>query len=214
MASITYTARREFEPTISVTRTDISVASADDSFNAATGLLGFENDTWILVSGFTNAVNNGWFQVNGNSTATKISQDTTTALVTEAAGASITIKGYKRGLDQQYSMDFLLDRADRSVEVLKETKRALGGGASETLVQRRDVFIDVATNLILEANIKQWREFLASVEGEETFTLDRYGTNAVPVEPLQVVLVNSDYQEARDSNLMRYRLAFKVRVAN
>ena len=213
MARITYTAKREIEPSTvaQIISAGISVASADDSFNAAAGLSGLLNDEWILVSGFANAVNNGWFQLSANSTSTKISQDTTTALVTEAAGPSITIKGYKRGFNQQYNIDnFLVEQANRNVKIIKNVQRALGGGQPEVLTHRRDVMIDVTTGLILETNIKQWREFLASVEGGELFTFDRYGTIAVPVEPLQVYLADDGYTETRDSNLMRYRISFTV----
>jgi hypothetical protein len=217
MATITYTALRDMEPTITVVASNISAAAADDSFNAASGLLGFLNDEWILVSGFVNAANNGWFQLSANSTALKISQDTTTSLVTEAAGPLVTIKGYKRGYNQPYQMEFSLDQADRRVAVVKSVQRALSGVAAETLLQRRDVFLDVASNLILETglyNIKQWREFFASVESGESFTFDRYGTIALPVEPKSAVLEGEGYTESRDSNLMRYRISYGLRLLN
>jgi len=152
---ITYTALREFEPTISVAADDISVSGTDDSFNAPAGLLGFLDTEWILVSGFANAVNNGWFQLDGNSTATKISQDTTTSLVTEAAGPDVMIQGYKRGINQQYSIEAGLQMADRSVKVARNSRQAIGGGAPEVLLYRREVFIDVRTTSIEEPYMPQ-----------------------------------------------------------
>ena len=213
MARITYIAKRDFEPSTvaQIFSAGISVSGTDDSFNAASGLSGLINNEWILVSGFNNAANNGWFQLSANSTSTKISQDTTTSLVTESSGVAVTIKGYKRGFGQSYDIDnFLVERADRNVKVVKNVQRALSGGQPEVLTHRRDVTFDITTGLILEADIKKWREFLASVEGGESFTLDRYGTVASPSEPLLVYLEDDSYSEVRDSNLMRYRISFTV----
>lgn len=211
MSAITYTALREIVPTISVTSTGISVDAADDSFNAASGLLGFLDNEWIKVSGFVNAANNGWFQINGNSTATKITQDTSTALVTEAAGPTITIQGYKRGLNESYQIEAGLEVADRRVKTVRSLKQPIGGGAPEVLLHRREVYLDVRTTSLEEAVMPQWREFLASVEGGELFTFDRYGTIAAPVEPKSVMLVSDDYREAREF-MFRYRLSFQVRL--
>lgn len=217
MSRITYTALREFEKTIAVTSAGISAAAADDSFNSASGLSGFLNDEWIFVSGFANAANNGWFQLNGNSSATKISQDTTTSLVTESAGPTVTIQGYKRGLNQSYDLEFYTERLDRSVQVSRSTKQPMGGGAPEVLLRRRDAFIDVSVigplgEPLTEEQIPQWREFLASVEGGEPFVFDRYGTVAVPVELLTVMLASESYAEERVASRRLYKLAFQVKV--
>jgi len=220
MATITYTALREFEPTLTVVSSAISVADTDDSFNAAAGLSGFLDDEWILVSGFANAANNGWFQLNGNSTATKILQDTSAALVTEATGPSVTIKGYKRGMSQSYNLEFYTERAARSVQVKRSMQQPMGGGAPEVLTFRRETFVDVAVlgplgALITEAQMLQWREFLASVEGGETFTFDRYGTIAAPVEAKSAMLASEDYVEERIVGVGGagfYKLSFMVRL--
>jgi hypothetical protein len=211
MSVITYIALRDLEPTIVVTQDDISVSAVDDSFNAPAGLLGFLDNEWILVSGFSDPINNGWFQLNGNSTAAKILQDSTTPLVTEAAGNDITIQGYKRGLNETYSMEAGLSVADRSVKVVKNSKQPLGGGSPETLLHRREVFLDVRTTSLEEVVMGQWREFLASVEGGEPFTFDRYGSLVSPVEPKTVELVSDSYAEAREF-MFRYRISFRVRV--
>jgi hypothetical protein len=222
MGAITYIALREFEPTgYAKTGTDISAAAGDDSFNAtSTVLTGLLNDEWILVEGFANAANNGWFQANGNSTSTKIAQDTTTSLVTEAAGPMVTITGYRRGLDQTYTLEFYSERVDRSVQVKRSVQQPMGGGAPEVLTYRRETFVDVRIlgplgALLTETQILQWREFLASAEGGETFTFDRYGTVAVPVEPKSAILERPDYMEERIAgagNAGMYKLGFRVRL--
>lgn len=222
MGAITYTALREFEPTgYSKTGTDISAAAADDSFNAtSTVLTGLLDNEWILVSGFANAANNGWFQANGNSTATKISQDTSAALVNEAAGPTVAIVGYRRGLNQAYDLEFYTERVDRSVKVMRNQQQPMGGGAPEILTYRRETYIDVVIlgplgALLTEVQILQWREFLASVEGGEAFTFDRYGTIAVPVEAKSTMLTSEGYMEERVAGVAGaglYKLSLQVRL--
>lgn len=222
MGAISYTALREFEPTgYSKTGTDISAAAADDSFNAtSTVLSGLLDNEWILVAGFANAANNGWFQANGNSTSTKISQDTTTALVTEAAGPSVSIVGYRRGLSQGYDLEFYTEKVDRSVKVIRNQQQPMGGGAPEVLTYRRETYVDVVIlgplgALLTEVQILQWREFLASVEGGETFTFDRYGTIAAPIEAKSAMLASEGYMEERVAGIANaglYKLSFQVRL--
>lgn len=214
MSVITYSAKREIEPTgYSKTGTDLSVAAADDSFNSvSTSLLGLANDEWIKAAGFANAVNNGWFQANAASTAVKITQDTTTALVTEAAGPQVSIVGYKRGAGQQYSIEFTPRKLERRARVKREQHVALGG-SSETIRHRRDVYWDIVTGRVLEAQLAQWREFLASVEAEETFTIDLYGTIAVPgTQIFEAVLDSDDYSEDRLGAIQRYTIGFRLRL--
>src|SRR5689334_13157847 len=78
MASVTYTALREIEPTgYAKTAGDLAAAPADDSFTATTTVLtGLLADQWVLVAGFAHADNNGWFQVLADSTASKVLQVT------------------------------------------------------------------------------------------------------------------------------------------
>jgi len=213
MSVFTYTALREIEPTgYSKAASDISVAAADDSFNqVAAGLLGLLDNEWFLVAGYANAVNNGWFQANGNSTTTKITQDTTTSLVTEAAGPAVTIVGYKRGLNQSYSLE-IGATGDRNAKVTRNVQQPMGGGAPEVLLHRRETLIQITTGYISEAQIAQWREFLASVEGGETFTIDLLGTVAAPVEPLSAMLESEEYTEMRVGDSSSYQLSFSVRI--
>ena len=213
MSVITYTALREIEPTgYSKAAADISVDAADDSFNqVAAGLLGILDNQWFLVAGYANAVNNGWFQANGNSTTTKITQDTTAALVTEAVGPSVTIVGYYRGLGESYNLEIGM-RSDRSAKVNRNVQQPLGGGAPEVLLHRRDTVLAVTTGYISEAQIKQWREFLASVEGGETFTIDLLGTVAAPVDPVSVMLESEEYTEMRAGDSTSYQISFSVKL--
>lgn len=220
---ITYIAVREIEPAgYTKTGTDISAAASDDSFNSVTtDLSGLLNNQWALVSGFVNTSNNGWFQANGNSTSTKITQDTTTSLITEAAGAIISIVGYKRGFGQSYDLEFYSEKAERLVKLDRNVHKPIGGGAAEVLFMHQDVLVDVSAigangEGITEAQIPQYREFLASVSAGEIFTFDRYGTIAVPVDPRSAQLENGDYSEELivGGSDKRYKISFSVRLVN
>jgi hypothetical protein len=213
MGSISYTALREIEKLAYLkSGTDIFAAAVDDSFNATTtDLSGLLDDQWIEATGFADPANNGWFQAFGNSTATKINQDTSAALVDEGPGPSIVLQGHVRGLNQLYAIDIEFGKADRRADVRRRRNVAVGG-AVETVLQRRDVLWSLTTDFIAEAGLAQWREFLASVEGGESFVVDPYGTAAAPDTPLVVSLESDSYQENRVAP-RQYTIDFTVRVA-
>lgn len=76
-----------------LTATDISAATADDSFNsvaAAFNVTTILPGHWIKVSGFATAANNGIFKVVSVTTAKIV---VSANLVNEAAGPSVTVKG-------------------------------------------------------------------------------------------------------------------------
>jgi len=188
MTAFVYTATRSLEKTsFNVTGTDISVDSTDDSFNATTtSLLGVLNNEWIDVNGFsTNAVNNGWFQVNGDSIATKIIEDSFTPLVTEAVGDIVTIQGYKRGLNQSYSIQTSSHDLTPSDRPVINSRTSLDGKV-ETIFSRIDAGWNILTDFISESSWNQWLEFMRSVSGGEPFSFDAFGSIASPDNPIQV----------------------------
>lgn len=212
MPVITYTAKREIETTgYSKSGTDISVNGTNDTFNSvSTSLTGLADNEWVKVAGFANAANNGWFQANGASTATQITQDTSTVLVTEAAGPSITLVGYKRGLNQQYSHEFDAQELTRSAEVTRRQSKSLSG-VVETLRHRREAFWQIELTPIAKADLLRWREILHSIDAGEAFTFDPYGTIASPDAPLSCDLVADSYIERRESYSSYFTIAFRVR---
>lgn len=214
MSTITYVAVRKIEKTGYLkTGTDISAAASDDSFNAtSTNLSGLLDNQWIKVSGFANAANNGWFQVNGNSTTTKISQDTTTSLVTEAAGPAVIITGYKRGFGQSYQLEFGGEVLDRSSEANSEANQPMADVAPEVVLYREEALEQVRTQALDQTTMNQFREMLSSVRAGESFTFDKYGTIASPSNPLPAVLVGKTYAEQRENVSFKYRVSFTVRV--
>lgn len=139
------------------------------------------------------------------------------ALVTGAAGPAVSIVGYKRGLGQSYNLEFYSEVSDRSVKTFRSMKQPLGGGAPETLFFRDEKFVGVTIlgptgDGITEALMLQYREFLASVAGGETFTFDRYGTIAAPVESKTAILSSEGYSEERIEKTRLYKLSFQVRL--
>lgn len=213
MPVITYTAKREIEKTaFFVSGSDISVDGVDDSFNSLTNdLSGLLDNEWANVVGFAAGANNGWFQANGNSTTAKITQDTSTVLVTEAVGAAVTIQGHVRGLGVAYTLDFDAQVLARSGDITQVTHTSEGGNA-QTLKKRHEFFWDVVTVPIEPAALPQFREFIHSVDAGETFTFDAEGRLATPVEPVLCDLQIKNYKEQRVSNSNLKSIAFRVRV--
>jgi hypothetical protein len=133
------------------------------------------------------------------------------ALVTAAAGPVVTLTGYKRGLGQSYSLEPQFEQAERSVKMKRNEVQPLADVPPEVLLHRRETHFEMLTDILTEAELPQWREFLASVAAGESFTLDRYGTLAAPVEARQAVLASDDYSEKRLGGQL-YRIAFSARV--
>ena len=212
MSAITYTAKRNIETNgFSASGTDISASTTDDSFNSASiDLSGGLDDEWILVAGFTETANNGWFQNNGVPTSTKIIQDTGN-LTTEAVWDAITITGYKRGSGIAYSFDIKTSSRNRSVKSRKAVSESLSG-VRETLFNNRIETWSIATPPLAPADMPQIREFIESTMGGETFTFDPYGTVAVPDDPKSCELDSSTYTESEVDFTGYVRVSFNVRV--
>jgi len=112
---------------------------------------------------------------------------------------------------ESYTLESQFEQGERSVRVVSNKHQPLGGGAPHVLLNRREVEFRLSTDVLTEAELPQWREFFASVEGGEEFTLDRYGTIAAPVEPKQAVLSSESYEEQRLGGQL-YRIAFSVLI--
>jgi hypothetical protein len=77
--------------TVTITAATIASATADDSFNdSGAGFGAYTPNSWIYVSGFAAANNNGWFKV-ATATASKITVANGSGITVEAEGASVTI---------------------------------------------------------------------------------------------------------------------------
>jgi hypothetical protein len=131
--------------------------------------------------------------------------------VTEAAGPTVTIASYYRGLNQSYQMEFQSSQSDRSVNFKRNSQVALGGGAPDVLFHRSDKLLTVTTQILSELQMGQFREIIGSVGAGETLTFDRYGTIAAPNDPQIMVLESDSYQEQRATQVFDYRVTFTLR---
>jgi hypothetical protein len=212
MPSLTYTALRRLERLAFgvAAVTDISASTTDDSFNSTvTSLAGLVNGNWLLAAGFANAGNNGWHPVNASSSANKVTVGTN--LVTESAGATVSLTGYKRGSGQSYGLDF-------EAALIKPTTRAekhrviTWGGRAESNLIRLDQEWEFRTLPIHQDDVGQWREIFASLAAGESFTLDPYGTLASPSgEQFQAELLTVQHVEARVGVSQYFTFDLKVR---
>ena len=108
------------------------------------------------------------------------------------------------------TLDFNCEAIDRETTP-KETTRIALGGDYETRRERTDVSYAITVSPVLEASFDDFRQFLDSVDGGESFTLDPYGTAGSPVLPVAVTLEKKGYKEQRVAH--RYLKAnFKARV--
>lgn len=220
MPAITYTALRSITRTsfetlvntgISVTSTGSPNVSTFNDSASPGNLSGLLNAQWIYVAGFTTAVNNGWHQVSGTSSANGIV--VTTILTAEAAGNSIEILGYLRGSEQSYSIDVRFTADDRQRQVTKIQSVALSGN-TETLTQRREDFFNITSQVLdtTATNYDQFIEFLDSCESGETFDFDRVGSVATPVDPRTCRIDGNGYTEQRLENITDRRISFRIRA--
>ena len=85
-------------------------------------------------------------------------------------------------------IDFQEARKSRSVE---KTVQRSQGGAMEVLKHRTDVLWDITFEPVSGFRLRQMREFIASTEGGESFSMDPYGGSA----PLQVKRIDGGSSE-------------------
>lgn len=111
------------------------------------------------------------------------------------------LRSLKGGVTANDPIDFDFDATaiDRSARSIKSSSRSLSG-KTETLRDRTEVFWNITMKPLPEANIEDYRQFLDSVDGGETFTLDPYGTSAAPISPVACILESRSYTEKRQSH--------------
>lgn len=134
------------------------------------------------------------------------------ALATEVAGPSVTLTGYRRGLGQTYQFEMPVDQLDRSSKAIRTVQQPMDDTAPETILYREENYDAVRTGRVTEAQLGQYREFYSSVVAGELFTYDKYGTIAVPDNPLPAILSSDSYSEVREGSDFTYRVPFQVRV--
>ncbi len=223
MTVFTYSAKRGMQATGQAIIADANIAASlagspqvstfVTSNSPATDLSVFTDGYWLKSSGWTDSNNNEWFLIDGVPTVNLVTLDPLiNNVVTEAAGNDITLTEYYRGVGQSYSIESSVRLGNVMQDVGYRNEAVSISGKKETLFQRRLTTYDLQVGVIDGADFPQWREFLASVMGGETFTFDAYGTIASPDDPVLARLAG-DPTYTRIDNLEKYLIAFKVELA-
>lgn len=129
-----------------------------------------------------------------------------------AAVSYIALRSLRAGVTENdpISYDFEVSAVDRTTK--PQTGKAVSlSGWTETVRDRTDELYKITTVPVLEADFDHFRQFLDSCDGGEQFTLDPYGTIAVPVQAMNCILETRGYKEKRVSQ--RYlSVTFTARV--
>ena len=127
--------------------------------------------------------------------------------ITYTAKRSV-IAGHTAGTD--YSIDVVLEQADKSVRPVVDQQRSISG-AQETLLHRVDVTWQIVIGSINNAGLPAMREFLDSVYAGEAFIIDIYGSVATADSPINVE-ATPGYQERRVNGTNWYVVPMTLRV--
>ena len=103
-----------------------------------------------------------------------------------------------------------MQQYDRKPIIKARESRALSG-ATETVLERIDYEYTFATVPPQDSALQaKFREFMASVAGGETFTIDPLGTEATPDNPITVQLIPNTYSERREA-VLYFSYLFRAR---
>lgn len=102
-----------------------------------------------------------------------------------------------------------IERGDRTMDESIEESVSLSGVGRETQLDRYEYKLSIKTVPVPVADLARWREFQASVLAGETFSLDLWGTKAVPDSVITVSMVKGSFKETRHSPLY-YQFDFQV----
>jgi len=186
MTAINFTATKKNVPTgYSLGGTDLFLLASDNSINSTvTDLAGTAVGEWVYLQGTT--IDDGWYEVLLPSGANKIVLDA--AFTDDPAGPNMTMVGYYH--EPGASLDIEIDPTvlDQSTDVVTRTSESLSG-IKDTLLHRQVDYWNVTTGFITAAEMPYWLEFLASVAAGAQFIFDPYGSVAVPVDPVNCVMV-------------------------
>lgn len=133
---------------------------------------------------------------------------TYTAKDRNIGGRSALVSGHS--VDTEYSLETDAPQLDVDYPPERTEHVSLGGQYAGTL-HRIDEVWSVTTDHIEEADVANWKEWVASVSAMESFTFDPYGTIATPDAPVTAVLSGKP-QLNRIQTLKVYQYQFKVIV--
>ena len=117
---------------------------------------------------------------------------------------------FDKVLGIEYNFDFDISNASESPKTNRHTSRSLSGKEQSTFYSHDDIWS--ITSTIITKGSTEWnnfREFIYSVRGGETFTLDVFGTDISPDNPL-VVIINNNSAGYNHVQIDLYRIGFSA----
>lgn len=118
------------------------------------------------------------------------------------------VSGHVAGAE--YSFDFDVSNASESPKTNRHTSRSLSGKSQSTLYSH-DYIWSVTSTTITKGSVewRNFREFISSVRGGESFTLDIFGANSSPDNPL-VMIINNNSAGFNHAQIDLYRVSFSA----
>lgn len=121
------------------------------------------------------------------------------------------IGGHTIGVE--YSIETAFQQNDPSTAEVGTGRIPLGGGAGEYELDRIDELVALQSDIVTEANLLLWKEFLTSVQAREQFSVDLTGTIASPGTDLDCVIHRGGFNPRRSAaGLQLYLFSFTVRL--
>lgn len=109
--------------------------------------------------------------------------------------------------------EFRLNSRKRSRKFVGKKSTALSG-VVESIKYRAELSYSCQSALMVPESLEEARyeEMFASVENSEPFTFDRYGTIAVPDDPVQCIMVSVSFPQSEQGKKY-HRYGFVIREA-
>lgn len=102
------------------------------------------------------------------------------------------VAGHNAGDPQTIEHDLQARVPQKRVE--RFVARGYSGLREESVLFRRETLIEVITQWFPTAQEDDWTEFMDSTDNGDIFTIDLYGTVAVPVSPISAVRTENNWQ--------------------
>lgn len=114
-------------------------------------------------------------------------------------------------VDTAYDLDFEMSNYNTSGRTDRRINKTING-TRETVRMYDEMSADVTVAVISEANLELWEEWFFSVDNDESFTFDAWGSSAVPDNPVAVRLDGDRFQPQRIKDSDFFTLAFKLAI--
>lgn len=130
-----------------------------------------------------------------------------TAITYTAKDRGDLISGHSA--ETQYTFDLFLQEYQGSTTRQQNTQKSLSGNRVTTLHHLERTFSVVTSPTASSTIIQNIREFLSSVAGGESFTLDVYGFALSPADP-QTFKLDGNYSESLNTTTNETTFEFRI----